>query len=158
MEYLFDTNICIYLINKKFKYLIDRVEKRGIENIGISSITVAELEYGIAKSKSKHKEENRVALLEFLLPFKFIDFNQNDAYEYGRIRQDLQSKGKIIGNMDILIGSQAVSRELILVTNNDKEFKRIENLEIENWIDDKEISEFEEHQTSGGEKDRDEAN
>ena len=134
MKYLFDTNICIYLINKKFEYLIDRVEKYGIENIGISSITIAELEYGIAKSSSPHKEENRVALLEFLLPFKFIDFNQNDAYEYGRIRQDLQSQGKIIGNMDILIGSQAVSRELILVTNNVKEFKRIEHLEIENWV------------------------
>jgi len=154
MEYLFDTNICIYLINNKCNYLIDRVEKHGIENIGISSITIAELEYGIAKSKSTHKEENRVALLEFLLPFKFIDFNQNDAYEYGRIRQDLQSKGKVIGIMDILIGSQAVSRELILVTNNEKEFKRIENLEIENWIDYKEISVFEKHQTSGGEKDR----
>ena len=134
MKYLFDTNICIYLINKKFEYLIDRVEKYGIENIGISSITIAELEYGIAKSSSSHKEENRVALLEFLLPFKFIDFNQNDAYEYGKIRQDLQSKGTIIGNMDILIGSQAVSRELILVTNNEKEFKRIEDLEIENWV------------------------
>jgi tRNA(fMet)-specific endonuclease VapC len=134
MKYLFDTNICIYLINKKFEYLIDRVERYGIENIGISSITIAELEYGIAKSSSPHKEENRVALLEFLLPFKFIDFNQNDAYEYGRIRQDLQSKGTIIGNMDILIGSQAVSRELILVTNNEKEFKRIECLEIENWV------------------------
>ena len=134
MEYLFDTNICIYLINKKFEYLIDRVEEYGIENIGISSITIAELEYGIAKSSSPYKEENRVALLEFLLPFKFIDFNQNDAYEYGRIRQNLQSQGKIIGNMDILIGSQAVSRELILVTNNVKEFKRIDNLEIENWV------------------------
>ncbi len=139
MQYLFDTNICIYLINKKFEYLIDRVEKCGIENIGISSITIAELEYGIAKSSSTHKEENRVALLEFLLPFKFIDFNQNDAYEYGRIRQDLQSRGKTIGNMDILIGSQAVSRELVLVTNNEKEFKRIENLEIENWIKEKNI-------------------
>ena len=134
MNYLFDTNICIYLINRKFEYLIDRVEKYGIENIGISSITIAELEYGIAKSNSSHKEENRVALLEFLLPFKFIDFNQNDAYEYGRIRQNLQLNGKIIGNMDILIGAQAVSRELILVTNNEKEFKRIEGLEIENWV------------------------
>ena len=134
MKYLFDTNICIYLINKKFEYLIDRVEKNGIENIGISSITIAELEYGIAKSSGPYKEENRVALLEFLLPFKFIDFNQNDAYEYGRIRQALQSKGKIIGNMDILIGSQAISRDLILVTNNEKEFKRIEGLRIENWV------------------------
>ena len=135
LKYLFDTNICIYLINKKFEYLMDKVEKLGIEKIGISSITITELEYGIAKSESAHKEENRIALLGFLLPFKFIDFDQNDAYEYGRIRQDLQSKGKIIGNMDILIGSQAVSRELILVTNNEKEFKRIKNLKIENWIE-----------------------
>jgi tRNA(fMet)-specific endonuclease VapC len=155
MKYLFDTNICIYLINKKFEYLMNRVEKLGVEKIGISSITIAELEYGIAKSDSTHKEENRIALLEFLLPFKFIDFNQNDAYEYGRIRQDLQSKGKIIGNMDILIGSQAVSRELILVTNNEKEFKRIENLKIENWIEEQEISKFEESQVLDGEKDRD---
>ncbi len=134
MKYLFDTNICIYVINKKFEYLIDRIEEYGLENIGISSITIAELEYGIAKSSSPHKEENRVALLEFLLPFKFIDFNQNDAYAYGRIRQDLQSKGRIIGNMDILIGAQAVSRGLILVTNNEKEFKRIGTLKIENWL------------------------
>ena len=134
MKYLFDTNICIYVINKKFEYLIDRIEEYGIENIGISSITIAELEYGIAKSSSPHKEENRVALMEFLLPFKFIDFNQNDAYAYGRIRHDLQSKGRIIGNMDILIGAQAVSRGLILVTNNEKEFKRIETLKIANWL------------------------
>ena len=135
MEYLFDTNICIYLINNKPEYLMDRVERNGIEKIGISSITIAELEYGIAKSNSTHKEENRIALLEFLLPFKFIDFNHNDAYEYGMIRQDLQSKGNIIGNMDILIGAQAVSRELILVTNNVKEFRRIENIKIDNWIE-----------------------
>ena len=135
MEYLFDTNICIYLINNKSEYLIDRVERNGIEKIGISSITIAELEYGIAKSNSSHKEENRIALLEFLLPFKFIEFNHNDAYEYGMIRQDLQSKGNIIGNMDLLIGSQAISRKLILVTNNVKEFRRIENIKIDNWIE-----------------------
>ena len=135
MEYLFDTNICIYLINNKPEYLMDRVERNGIEKIGISSITIAELEYGIAKSNSTHKEENRIAFLEFLLPFKFIDFNHNDAYEYGMIRQDLQSKGNIIGNMDILIGAQAVSRKLILVTNNVKEFRRIENIKIDNWIE-----------------------
>ena len=135
MEYLFDTNICIYLINNKSEYLIDRVERNGIEKIGISSITIAELEYGIAISNSSHKEENRIALLEFLLPFKFIEFNHNDAYEYGMIRQDLQSKGNIIGNMDLLIGSQAISRKLILVTNNVKEFRRIENIKIDNWIE-----------------------
>ena len=109
ITYLFDTNICIYLINNKYEYLIDKVEESGIENIAISTISIAELEYGIAKSKSKYKEENRIALMEFLLPFKFLPFEQNDAYEYGIIRSELQYQGNIIGNMDMLIGSQAIS-------------------------------------------------
>jgi len=131
-NYLFDTNICIYLLNKKYEKIIDRIEQEGIENIAISSITIAELEFGI--EKSLQKERNRMALMGFLLPFKIISFNQNDAYEYGIIRNDLQKKGQIIGNMDLLIGSQAISMDLTLVTNNEKEFERIEHLRIENWI------------------------
>lgn len=131
-NYLFDTNICIYLLNKKYEKIIDRIEQEGIENIGISSMTIAELEFGI--EKSLQKERNRMALMGFLLPFKIISFNQNDAYEYGIIRNDLQKKGQIIGNMDLLIGSQAISRDLTLVTNNEKEFERIEHLRTENWI------------------------
>lgn len=134
MTYLFDTNICIYLINNKYEYLIDRVENIGIEEIAISTISIAELEYGIAKSKSHYKEENRIALMEFLLPFKFLPFEQNDAYEYGIIRSELQAQGNVIGNMDMLIGAQALSNDLTLVTNNIKEFKRIEGIRIENWI------------------------
>ena len=75
-----------------------------------------------------------MALMGFLLPFKIISFNQKDAHEYGIIRNDLQKKGKIIGNMDLLIGSQAISRDITLVTNNEKEFERIEHIRIENWI------------------------
>ncbi len=134
MSYLLDTNICIYLINNKFDYLIDRIESAGIENTVISTITIAELEFGIANSKSLYKEENRIALFEFLLPFKFLTFNQNDAYEYGIIRSDLQRKGQIIGNMDMLIASQAIANNLTLVTNNIKEFERIYDLKLENWI------------------------
>jgi len=134
MKYLFDTNICIYLINNKYEYLIDRVENIGIEKIAISTLSIAELEYGIAKSKSLYKEENRIALMEFLLPFKLLPFEQNDAYEYGIIRSELQARGNIIGNMDMLIGAQAISNDLILVTNNVKEFKRIEGIRLENWI------------------------
>ena len=107
----------------------------GIEEIAVSTITIAELEYGIAKSRSKYKKENRIALMEFLLPFKFLPFEQSDAYEYGVIRSRLQVQGKIIGNMDMLIGAQAVSSGLILVTNNVKEFNRIERLRIENWVE-----------------------
>ena len=134
MTYLFDTNICIYLINNKYDYLIDRVENLGIEEIAISTISIAELEYGIAKSKSLYKEENRIALMEFLLPFKFLPFGQNDAYEYGVLRSILQAQGNVIGNMDMLIGAQVLSNDLTLVTNNVKEFKRIEGIRLENWI------------------------
>jgi len=134
LNYLLDTNICIYLINNKYKYLIDRIENIGIENTALSTITIAELEYGIANSQSRHKEENRLALMEFLIPFQFLPFEQNDAYEYGFIRSDLQSKGQTIGNMDMLIAAQAVNHGLVLVTNNMKEFDRVPNLRIENWI------------------------
>ena len=135
MKYLLDTNICIYLINHKYEYLIDKIESIGIENTAVSTLTIAELEFGIAKSQSKFKEQNRLALLEFLLPFKFLSFDQNDAYEYGYIRNDLQSKGQVIGNMDMLIAAQAIANDLILVTNNIKEFERVENLPLENWIE-----------------------
>lgn len=88
--------------------------------------------YGIAKSSRPN--ENTVALEEFLLPLIIIDFNKNDARIYGKIRSELEKKGKMIGAMDLLIGAQALSRNLILVTNNEKEFRHITNIEIENWV------------------------
>ena len=91
--------------------------------------------YGIAKSSRPN--ENTVALEEFLLPLIIIDFNKNDARIYGKIRSELEKKGKMIGAMDLLIGAQALSRNLILVTNNEKEFRLIANLEIENWVSSK---------------------
>ena len=97
-------------------------------------MTIAELALGVVK-KVKKQDENRIALMEFLLPFRILDFDQNDAYSYAIIRADLEKKGNIIGNMDLLIGSQALSRGLCLVTNNINEFERIEGLEIENWIE-----------------------
>jgi len=134
MQYLFDTNICIYLINEKYERLISKVEQSGLEQIAISTITIAELEYGIAKSKTIYKEKNKLALMQFLLPFKILDFGQNDAYQYGRIRSDLQARGEPIGNMDMLLAAQAVSNNLILVTNNLREFKRISGIKLENWL------------------------
>lgn len=87
--------------------------------------------YGI--SKSSKQSQNTVALEEFLLPLVVIDFDKDDARIYGKLRYDLEKRGKIIGAMDLLIGAQALSRNLILVTNNEKEFNRIEELKIENW-------------------------
>ncbi len=136
MKYLFDTNICIYLINRKFQSLIERIEAHGIDSIGISTITIAELEFGIAKSAIEFRERNREALFEFLLPFAIVDFDSSAAFEYGNIRAMLSRKGELIGNMDMLIGAQARAHDLILVSNNLREFERIPDLKMENWVSD----------------------
>jgi tRNA(fMet)-specific endonuclease VapC len=127
MKYLLDTNICIYLINGKFDYLIDRIQSHGIETVGISTITIAELEFGIAKSDIEFRDRNRDALFEFLLPFSILDFDTRAAFEYGNIRADLSNRGEVIGN-------QARALDLILVTNNLREFQRIPQLTVENWV------------------------
>ena len=132
MTYLLDTNTCIYIINKKPSAVIKRIQTKQPEEIAISTITQAELEYGVARSR--YPDRNRVALLEFLFPFFLLDFDQMAASQYGLIRSFLESKGKPIGPMDILLAAQAKSRDLILVTNNEKEFRRVEGLRIENWV------------------------
>jgi tRNA(fMet)-specific endonuclease VapC len=129
--YLLDTNICIYTIKQKPVAVLDTLKSKLKHNIFISSITVAELEYGIAKSK--YPEKNKIALIEFLSVFNILYFDDKDASEFGRIKANLEKKGQIIGPMDLLLSSQAKSKNLILVTNNEKEFRRIENLKIENW-------------------------
>lgn len=131
MNYLLDTNICIYLTRKKPAAVVKRLRAKEPEEIAISTITLAELEYGIARSR--YPERNRIALLEFLFPFAILDFDQKACVDYGRIRAALESKGKPIGPMDLLLAAQARSRDLTLVTNNEREFRRIEDLHIENW-------------------------
>ena len=131
MNYLLDTNICIYIINKKPPSVIKHIQTKQPEQIAISTITQAELEYGIVRSRNV--DQNRIALLEFLFPFLLIDFDQMAAVQYGLIRASLEARGKPIGSMDMLLAAQAMSRDLILVTNNEKEFHRIEGLKLENW-------------------------
>jgi len=131
MKYILDTNICIYIIKKKPEDVIKHFLKMKPDSIGISNITISELYYGVAKSSKPN--ENTVALEQFLFSLIEIDFNKIDAIAYGTIRAQLEKEGKIIGAMDLLVASQAISRNLILVTNNEKEFNRIKNLQIENW-------------------------
>ncbi|MBD2168342.1 type II toxin-antitoxin system VapC family toxin [Calothrix membranacea FACHB-236] len=133
MRYLLDTNICIYIIKQKPQKVLDKFQSLSISDVGISSITVAELEYGVAKSEQQ--EKNRAALLQFLLPLEIVDFNQASAVIYGTIRSNLESRGLIIGAMDLLIAAHALSLGVILVTNNVREFSRIPNLLLENWAE-----------------------
>ena len=131
MKFLLDTNICIYIIKKKPEKVIKRFLEYKPGDIAISSITLAELNYGIEKSSKP--DTNTIALKEFLQPLIIIDYLQRDAEAYGKIRMELEAKGTPIGAMDLLIAAQAVSRDLILITNNEKEFKRIKRIRIENW-------------------------
>ena len=132
MKYLLDTDTCIYIIRQKPPAVIEKFRHLPPLNIGVSSITVAELEYGIAKSR--YSKKNRQALEHFLLPLIILTFEAEDARTYGATRQDLQSRGKPIGAMDLLITAQALRQNLILVSNNTREFSRIKNLRLENWV------------------------
>jgi tRNA(fMet)-specific endonuclease VapC len=129
--YLLDTNICIYIIKKKPIDVLKILKTKSKKDIFVSSITIAELEYGIAKSI--YPEKNKISLIEFLSIFNILNFDDKDAVEFGIIKSKLEKIGKIIGPMDLLISAQAMSKKLILVTNNTKEFERIEGLKIENW-------------------------
>jgi len=131
MKYLIDTNICIYIMNKRPEEVIKRFKQFELGEIGLSAITVSELQYGVAKSI--HYEKNQQRLEEFITPLEILTYDEMAAMAYGDIRFQLEKSGQPIGPLDLLIAAQALSQNLILVTNNDKEFKRIKNLEVENW-------------------------
>jgi tRNA(fMet)-specific endonuclease VapC len=129
--YLLDTNICIFLIKKKNPLLIEKFKKNYNKGIFISSLTLAELEYGV--ENSEHTEKNRLSLIEFLTIFEILNFEQRDSKAFGIIKRDLRNSGKMIGAVDALLAAQSISRKLIFITNNTKEFERINNLKIEDW-------------------------
>ena len=132
MRYMLDTNVCIYIIKKKPPQVIHRLKSLQISDVCLSSITFAELEYGV--EKSQRPEQNRWALTEFLAPLDILPFDDAAARRYGALRHHLEKVGKPIGAMDMLIGAHALSLGIALVTNNVDEFRRIENLSIENWV------------------------
>jgi len=132
ITYMLDTDICIYIIKKKPGHIIERLSKSHISDIGISSITLSELEYGAAKSS--RPAQNKLALSEFLAPIEILPYDDMAAQEYGQIRIHLERKGTPIGSMDMLIAAHARSINCILVTNNEQEFNRVPFLQIDNWV------------------------
>jgi len=131
MNYLLDTNICVLLIRQKSPQLLAKLTGHPITAIGISAITVAELRYGV--HKSSQPTHNQQALDQFLLPLTVIPFDEHDATVYGQIRAALEAQGLAIGALDTLIAAQAVRYNLILVTNNLREFARVAGLILEDW-------------------------
>ena len=131
MRYMLDTNICIYVIKKKPEGLLLKLKTAIKEGVSISSITLAELEHGVALSA--YPEKNADALIQFLSIVELLSFDARAASQYGLIRADLQRKGMLIGQMDLLIAAHAKANGYILVTNNVREFTRVDNLVVEDW-------------------------
>lgn len=131
MLYMLDTNICIYLIKRRSEELLNRMRVFRTGEIGISVVTVAELQYGV--SKSENKERNQAALEAFLLPLDITDFSVNVTVTYGHIRAELERNGQPIGPLDTMIAAHALSLDVPLVTNNTREFERVKGLRVEDW-------------------------
>jgi tRNA(fMet)-specific endonuclease VapC len=132
MRFMLDTNICIYIIKKNPPQAAERVRALSPFEIGISSVALAELEYGVAKSSTP--ERNKEALASFLAPLEIAPFDDFAAIHYGEIRAHLEKGGLSIGAMDLMIASHARSLDVILVSNNLKEFQRVPGLKVENWV------------------------
>ena len=130
--YMLDTNICIYIIKKKTENILKQLQNKKEDGLAISTITLSELEY--ANENSMYKERNKIALMEFLTIIDIKHFDENAAKEYGIVKKELKDKKCLIGPFDMLIGAHAKSLGMILVTNNMKEFERIRDLRIENWV------------------------
>ena len=131
IKYMLDTNICIYIIKQKPKNVIERFRQAQVSEIGVSSTTLSELEYGVMKSAKS--EQNKLALIQFIAPIEISAYDDVAAQHYGVIRAHLERQGTPIGSLDMLIAAHALSQNSVLITNNESEFKRVSNLKIENW-------------------------
>lgn len=132
MTYLLDTNICIYALKKRPPEVLQRFREVGRGAVAVSVITVMELRQGA--EKSERVAENHSRLDFFLHPMKILPFDSEAALQGARLRAHLERQGTKIGDLDTLIAAQALAADLILVTNNLREFKRVPGLRTENWV------------------------
>jgi tRNA(fMet)-specific endonuclease VapC len=131
LKYLLDTNIVIYVLKRRPKEVLE-IFNRNASRMAISSITLSELIFGAEKSPNVDK--NLEAIEEFVSHLDVLPYDAKASQQYGQIKAALEKRGEIIGENDIHIAAHAISQGLILVTNNLREFKRVPNLALENWI------------------------
>jgi len=131
--FMLDTNICIFIIKKKSEKILKNLIRNKKKGLCISSITLAEMEFGIENAEQEYKARNRIALMEFLSIIEIKYFDENAAREYGILKKELKDKKCLIGHFDMLIGAHAKSLKMTLVTNNTREFERIPNIKLEDW-------------------------
>lgn len=132
MKYMLDTNIIAYAKNNRPESVLRRFMAHRPEDMCVSAITMAELEFGVCNST--RPEQNQLALMTFLSGIAVVPFEADAALAYGEIRADLTKKGTLIGANDLLIAAHARSLGLTLVTNNTREFDRVDGLKVENWV------------------------
>ena len=132
--FMLDTNMCIFIIKKKHEKVLERLKKNRKKGLCISSITLAEMEFGIENAEQEYKARNRIALMEFLTIMEIKYFDENAAREYGILKKDLKDRKCLIGPFDMLIGAHAKSLKMTLVTNNTREFERIPDLKLADWL------------------------
>lgn len=133
MKVMLDTNTCIAIIKRQPPQALQRFNAYKVGEIGISWVTLAELEFGVANSR--HLEKNQAALDEFVLPLEIAGFDREAARVYGRVRATPEKKGTPIGSLDVMIGAHALSLGVTLATNNTREFSRIKGLTVVDWLD-----------------------
>ena len=132
-QYLLDTNICIYIIKHQPEIVRQHFEKHlPNRNILISLITLGELRFGA--DKSQHKEKALKVIDELTSMIQVVELDETVAEHYAQIRQDLSAKGKIIGSNDLWLAAHARANDWVMVTNNEKEFVRVDGLRVENWV------------------------
>jgi tRNA(fMet)-specific endonuclease VapC len=131
IRYMLDTDICIEIIRRKSLAVLACLRKHAAGSVAISSITLAELQYGVAKSRDP--DRNRLALVHFLAPLEVLSFDNIAALAYGKVRGGLERAGQPIGPLDTLIAAHALAAKLTLVTNNQREFSRVADLQVESW-------------------------
>ncbi len=132
MQYMLDTNICIFVLrNKVTEQLNQKLTSNKFSDIAISAITLAELEVGVQKSYNPEKAEEKLQL--FIAPFSILPFEIKDTLVYAQVRNELEINGTPVGPLDTLIASHALSNNLTIITNNVRGFSRIKDLKIEDW-------------------------
>ena len=130
--YMLDTDICIYIIKKRPANLLEKFNAIPPSTLCISTVTYAEMQYGVERSSSK--KMNQRILADFVAHLDVQPWDMEAARQYGKIRTSLKKRGKPIGNMDLLIAAHALSQQCILVSNNLREFNRVRGLQCENWV------------------------
>lgn len=131
IKYMLDTNICIYVIKKRPIEILDKFNKHASQ-LSMSIITFAELIHGVEKSQQIDK--NYKVIEDFCSRLEILTYGDKAALHYGIIRAELEKKGMIIGVNDLHIAAHAISEGLSLITNNEREFKRVNGLKIETWL------------------------